>query len=86
MLGRRNPQRSLFEAQAWPHRVPADSFFARLGAVTPAPTAEQVRVEQLFRDDDLAELYCLDNGRPSLPPSLLSGILLLQFYDDVERR
>jgi transposase len=73
MLGRRNPQRSLFEAQAWPHRVPADSFYARLGAV----------MEQLFTDDDLAELYCPDNGRPSLPPSLLSGILLLQFYDDV---
>jgi transposase len=73
MLGRRNPQRSLFEAQAWPHRVPADSFYARLGAV----------IEQLFTDDDMAELYCLDNGRPSLPPSLLSGILLLQFYDDV---
>jgi len=73
MLGRRNPQRSLFEAQAWPHRVPADSFYARLGAV----------MERLFRDDDLAELYCPDNGRPSLPPSLLSGILLLQFYDDV---
>ena len=26
MLGRRDPQRSLFEAQAWPHRVPEDSF------------------------------------------------------------
>ena len=73
MLGRRHPQRSLFEAQAWPHRVPADSFYARLGAV----------IEQLFTDDDLAAMYCPDNGRPSLPPSLLSGILLLQFYDDV---
>lgn len=73
MLGRRKTQRSLFEAQAWPHRVPADSFYARLGAV----------IEQLFTDDDLAALYCPDNGRPSLPPSLLSGILLLQFYDDV---
>src|SRR6266849_6481904 len=73
MLGRRKPQRSLFEAQAWPHRVPADSFYARLGAV----------IEQLFTDDDLAKMYCPDNGRPSLPPSLLSGILLLQFYDDV---
>jgi transposase len=37
----------------------------------------------LFNDDDLADLYCADNGRPSLPPSLMSGILLLQFYDDV---
>jgi hypothetical protein len=73
MLGRRTPQRSLFEAQAWPHRVPADSFYARLGAV----------MEQLFADDDLAAMYCADNGRPSLPPSLMSGILLLQFYDDV---
>jgi transposase len=72
MLGRRQPQRSLFEAQAWPHRVPADSFYARLGAV----------MEQLFADGDLAEMYCLDNGRPSIPPSLMSGVLLLQFYDD----
>lgn len=73
MLGRRQPQRSLFEAQAWPHRVPADSFYARLGAV----------IEQLFADDDLAGMYSPDNGRPSIPPSLLSGLLLLQFYDDV---
>jgi transposase len=73
MLGRRDPQRSLFEAQAWPHRVPEDSFYARMGAVN----------EVLFTDDDLAGMYCADNGRPSLPPSLLSGTLLLQFYDDV---
>jgi len=73
MLGRRKPQRSLFEAHAWPHRVPDDSFYARMGAVN----------EVLFRDEDLAEMYCEDNGRPSLPPSLMSGVLLLQFYDDV---
>ena len=73
MLGRRDPQRSLFEAQAWPHRVPEDSFYARMGAVN----------DVLFKDDDLAKLYCEDNGRTSLPPSLLSGVLLLQFYDDV---
>jgi Transposase domain (DUF772) len=82
MIGRRQPQRSLFEAQPWPHRVPADSFYARLGGV----------MDQLFSDNDLADPYCADNGRPSLPPSLatalasgasVSGILLLQFYDDV---
>jgi len=28
-------------------------------------------------------MYSPDNGRPSLPPSLLSGVLLLQFYDGV---
>jgi len=73
MLGRREPQRSLFEAQAWPHRVPEDSFYARMGAVN----------DVLFKDDDLAKLYCDNNGRRSLPPSLMSGVLLLQFYDDV---
>lgn len=73
MLGRRDPQRSLFEAQVWPHRVPADSFYARLGAVN----------DVLFHDADLAELYCADHGRPSLPPSLMSSIILLQFYEDV---
>jgi hypothetical protein len=73
MLGRRNPQRSLFDAQGLPHRVPADSFYGRMGAVS----------DVLFSDNDLQELYCADNGRPSLPPSLMSGVLLLQFYDDV---
>jgi transposase len=73
MLGRRKPQRSLFEAQVWLHRVPDDTFYARMGAVN----------DVLFNDDDLSQMYCADNGRPSLPPSLMSGILLLQFYDDV---
>jgi transposase len=39
--------------------------------------------DMVFNDEDLAQMSCTDNGRPSLPPSLLSGILLLQFYDDV---
>jgi hypothetical protein len=73
MLGRRDPQRSFFDAQSLPHRVPADSFYGRMGAVN----------EVLFCDDDLAMIYCADNGRPSIPPSLMSGATLLQFYDDV---
>jgi transposase len=73
MLGRRKSQRSLFEAQVWPHRVPIATFYSRMAAVNSV----------LFDDDDLAVLYCADSGRPSLPPSLMSGILLLQFYDDV---
>ena len=38
---------------------------------------------QLFRDDDFAEIYCPDNGRDSVPPSLLATALLLQTYDKV---
>ncbi len=73
MLGRRNPQRSFFDAQSVPNRVPSDSFYGRMGAVS----------DVLFSDEDLAMMYSPDNGRPSLPPSLLSGVLLLQFYDGV---
>jgi transposase len=73
MLGRRSPQRSLFDVLGLPHQVPADSFYGRMGAVS----------DVLFPDDDLAVMYCPDNGRPSLPPSLMNGVLLLQFYDDV---
>ena len=73
MLGRRNPQRDLFGAQNLPHRVPEDSLYGRMAAVS----------DILFNDDDLKEMYCVDNGRPSLPPSLMSGILMLQFHNDV---
>ncbi len=36
---------------------------------------------ELFRDEDFADLYCSDNGRPSVPPSLLATALLLQVHD-----
>lgn len=73
MLGRRDPQQSLFSAQNLPHRVPADSFYGRMALVS----------DVLFSDDDLQDMYCPDNGRPSLAPSLLSGVTLLQFHDGV---
>jgi hypothetical protein len=73
MLGRRNPQLSFFDARGLPHCVPADSFYGRMAAIS----------DVLFPDEDLALMYCPDNGRPGLPPSLMNGILLLQFYDNV---
>jgi hypothetical protein len=63
MLGRRSPQRSLFDALGLPHQVAADSFYGRRGAVS----------DVLFPDDDLAAMYCPDNGRPSLPPFSCEG-------------
>ena len=38
---------------------------------------------RLFRDADFAEFYCPDNGRDSVPPSLLATALLLQSHDRV---
>jgi transposase len=37
----------------------------------------------LFRDEDFGRLYCPDNGRNSVPPSLLATALLLQAHDRV---
>jgi len=59
--------------QKMPHRVAADSFHGRMAAVS----------NVLFNDEDLKALYAPSNRRPSLPPSLLCGVLLLQFHDDV---
>jgi len=73
MLGKRRPQQSYFDAIGLPHRVSPDSFYGRMGSLT----------GKLLRDDDLKEMYCADNGRPSLPPSMMAGALMLQFYDDV---
>jgi transposase len=53
--------------------VGADSFYGFL--------ARQGR--ELFRDEDFAGLYCLDNGRNSVAPSLLCLALLLQAHDRV---
>ena len=73
MLGRRGAQYSYFDAQSLPHRVPEDSFYARMGAV----------IDMLFDDEDLEQMYSPGTGRRSLPPSLMCGVILLQFYDDV---
>jgi len=40
----------------------------------------------LLRDEDFAEMYADRDGRPSHPPSLMAGILLLQRHEDVSDR
>ncbi len=74
MLGKRSDQRGLFEADhLYLDLVGRDSFYGRLAGLR----------GQLFRDKDFAALYCRDNGRSSVPPSLLATALLLQAYDKV---
>ena len=74
MLGERTEQRGLWEAdRMYLDYVGKDTFYGLLA---------QLR-GRLFRDADFAELYCLDNGRTSVPPSLLATALLLQTYDKV---
>ena len=73
MLGRRSPQLDMFSAQRMPHQVAPDSFYGQMGSLG----------RRLFPDEDLGDMYSPDNGRRSLPPSLMNGVLLLQFFDDV---
>ena len=74
MLGEPSDQRGLWEAdRLYLDLVGRDSFYGLLASLR----------GQLFRDAEFAELYCLDNGRTSVPPSLLATALLLQTHDKV---
>lgn len=74
MLTRRNPQRSLFNSD--------NQFLKFVGEDTIYGFLAEHR-DELFSDDDFASLYCLNNGRPSVPPSMLAISLLLQTYECV---
>jgi len=72
MLGKRNPQATLFDGDlVYKSHVGETSFYAYLGE----------HRHELFSDEDFAELYHADNGRPSVAPSLLCTALVLQAYD-----
>src|SRR5712692_8252947 len=74
MLGQRSAQRGLFEADTWfADFVGRRNFYGFLAS----------QRDELFRDEDFATLYCRDNGRTSVPPSLLATALVLQTYDGV---
>ena len=74
MLGKRSDQKGLWEAdRLYLDHVGKDTFYGLLASLR----------GQLFSDDDFAEIYCPDNGRDSVPPSLLATALLLQTYDKV---
>lgn len=74
MLGKRSAQRGLFEADhLYVDHVGRDSFYGFLAR----------QRGRMFRDEDFAMLYCPDNGRNSVPPSLLASALVLQAHDGV---
>ena len=74
MLGERSDQRGLWEAdRLYLDHVGKNTFYGLLASLR----------GRLFRDPDFAEFYCADNGRDSVPPSLLATALLLQSHDKV---
>ena len=74
MLGVHATQYGLFEADhLYLDFVGRDSFYGFLAAMR----------GRLFKDEEFTALYCRDNGRDSVPPSLLATALLLQAHDKV---
>ena len=74
MLGKCSAQPGLFDADTmYLSFVGRDSFYGFLAT----------HRARLFQDEDFADLYCKDNGRNSVPPSLLGIALLLQTHDRV---
>lgn len=74
MLSLRTDQRGLFESDhLWLDHVGRNSFYGFLAK----------QRGELFKDEEFAELYSRDWGRPSVPPSLLATALLLQIHDRV---
>ena len=74
MLGQRSAQWGMFEADTmFADFVGRRNFYGFLAS----------QRDELFRDEDFAAVYCCNNGRPSVPPSLLATALVLQAYDGV---
>ena len=73
MIGKRQ-QRGLFEADhLYMDYVGRETMYGFLA----------IHRGELFRDEEFAEMYCADNGRPSVAPSLLATALILQTYEQV---
>jgi transposase len=69
MLSMTTGQVGFFDAAELMGPLPEGSFFALLAE----------HGERIVRDEDFADCYSADRGRPSIPPSQLARVLLLQY-------
>jgi IS5 family transposase len=77
MLKPRNRQRSFYDADSVCERlIPQDSFYRKFKEI----------VWPLIEDDQFEDMYCKDNGRPSISPALLAMATILQFYRNLSDR
>src|SRR5215218_10024262 len=69
MLATTSRQVGFFDAAELARPLPEGSFFALLAE----------HGERIVRDEDFADCYSDGVGRPSIPPSKLAKVLLLQY-------
>src|SRR5438067_7094003 len=73
MQGRERADRQLLDAQALVgHLVPPGNMFAFLAA----------HRQELFGDEDFADLFPSGKGRPSVPASVMASVMVLQVLHD----
>ena len=74
MIGRRKTQAELFDVgNVFPYSPDPKSYYGQLAKVS----------DKLFVDDDFVALYSEHIGRPSVPPSLLALVLIMQAREQI---
>jgi len=77
MLGKEDRQTSFFDTGfICSHLIDKNSFYAKMHQFS----------DKIITDDDFADIYCLDNGRPSVPPARITKVLILQNYENLSDR
>ena len=77
MLGKEDKQTSFLDTDfVCAHLIKKNSFYAKMHDLS----------DKIISDDDFADIYCLDNGRPSVPPARLTKVLILQTYEHLSDR
>src|SRR5690349_9127290 len=74
MIGKRKKQAALFDVgNVFDLELDPGSFHAQLAVAGPS----------IFPDDAFEDLYCWTSGRPSIPPSQMALLVLLQYHAGV---
>ena len=77
MLGKETQQVSFFDPSfVCAHLIDTQSFYAKM----------HQHADSVISDEDFVDIYCADNGRPSVPPARLAKVLILQHHDNVSDR
>ena len=77
MLGKEDKQSSFFDTGfVCAHLIDKNSFYAKMHDLA----------DKIITDDDFADMYCLNNGRTSVPPARITKALILQNYEGLSDR